>query len=73
MNATHEKIVPFRCSYLNCQNKVFQQVDTKGIFRIASGRVIWDLSSQVSIVYFPTCAYHAFDYCFSLNQNCEPQ
>lgn len=70
MNAPQQNIVSFRCQYPGCDSKVFTGVDTKGIFRNVNGTVIWDLTSQVSIIYSETCAYHAFEWNLTLYQNC---
>ena len=73
MNWPYTTTVNFRCEYPNCDSKVFHQVDTKGIFRNVSGAVIWDLSSEILIIYYSTCAYHALEDTYSYHQNCQAQ
>lgn len=73
MNEPHQPIVQFRCQYFGCESKVFHQIDSRGLFRDISGNVIWDLKSHISIVYYPTCAYHALDWQDNILQNCQRQ
>jgi len=73
MNQPHENIVKFRCQYPGCESKVFHQIDSRGIFRNVNGNVIWDLTAQIAIVYFPACAYHALDWDVANIQNCAAQ
>lgn len=73
MNWPYNTIVNFRCTYPGCEAKTFHQIDAKGIFRNDKGVTIWDLNTEVAIIYFPTCAYHALEQEISPETNCEPQ
>lgn len=73
MNWPYTTTVNFRCEYPHCTSKVFHHLDTKGIFRNTSGAIIWDLSTEIAIIYYSTCAYHALEHNYTYHQNCQAQ